>query len=228
MSDQKASDEGELGYTFHPHLYPHAPGHPQLDIVLRAAPTGLHFDPKRVRLAVASASNGIEFLTVRHPWQWERHYRACIGQVSLHDHKNKIVEAFTFGGDLQITPEENRTTCVLSSPAPIVEVLPEPLTRGPSVHMMLVEEVEALIAQRRATWDREHTPAAFDKRLAAAEPLTLYLACLEALKEKYAHFPHKAEDELTHQFVAFLHAEIEVLDELGTWPAHLPPLDDLL
>lgn len=228
MPDQKTSDERELGYTFHPRLYPQAPGHPQLDITLRATPTGLHFDPKWVRIAVASANKGIEFLTVRHPWQWEERYRACAGHVSLQDHKNKVVETFTFGGDLQIMSEKDRTMCILSSSAPIVEVLPEPLTRGPSVHMMLVEEVEALIAQRRAAWDREHAPATFDRRLAATDPLSLYVACLETLNEKYAHFPHEAEDELTHQFVAFLRAESKALHQMGTWPLRVPSLTELL
>jgi hypothetical protein len=228
VPDQETPDEGELGYTFHPQLYPQAPGHPQLDIVLRATPTGLHFDPKWVRLPVASANRGIELLTVRHPWQWKEHYRACEGHVSLHDHKNKVIEAFAFGGDLQIMSEEDRTTCILSSSAPIVEMLPEPLTRGPSVHMMLVEEVEALIAQRRAAWDQEQAPIAFDRRLAAVDPLRLYLACLGALNEKFAHFPHGAEDELTHQFIVFLHAESKALHEMGTWPLYVPPLAELL
>jgi hypothetical protein len=229
MHSQDEFDENRLGYTFHPRLYSHAPGHPQLDIVLRAKPTERHFDPIRVRLMVAVPDGGLKMATIRyHPQSREEHHQACAGFVAISDRRDKRVEAFTFGGDLHVMPQANLTLCVLTSPAPIIEILPQPLTHGPSVTTMLVDEVEALIARRRAAWDREQDPDAFDERLAAADPFVLYLACLQALNEHYAHFPYQEEDTLTHEFVAYLHGEIKTLVQTGKWPPDVPPLAKLL
>lgn len=231
MHSQDEFDKNGLGYTFHPRLYSHAPGHPQLDIVLRAKPTERHFDPVRVRLTVAAPGDGLELVTIwHHPESSEEHHRVCAGFVAISDRRDKRVEAFTFGGDLHVTPQADLTLCVLTSPAPIIEILPQPLTHGPSVATMLVDEVEALIARRRAAWEREQGPDAFDKRLAATDPFVLYLACLQALNENYAHLPHQhqEEDTLTQEFVAYLQGEIKTLDQTGKWPPDVPPLAKLL
>ena len=222
------TSEHELGYRFCSRRYPHAPGYSRLDIVLRATPTGHHFDPEKVRLAVVSADEDIELLSVCHPWLGASRHRALVGYVRLHDRKGKVVKAFTFGGDLQITSEEERTTCVLTSPAPIIELTPASLSPRPTMPMMLVEEVESLIAQRRAAWNQERDPAMFDKRMMATDPFTLYLACLEALGEKFTRFAHQVEDDLTRQFTQFVHAEIQALCERGAWLLHVPPLAKLL
>lgn len=218
----------ELGYYFHPRRYPHAPGHPQLDVVLRPAPTGRHFDPQEIRLKVVSRHGGVEKLTLRHPWGPAKPYRVVAGMVSVRDRKDKVVEAFTFGGDLQVTSDADGTQCVLTSSAPIIEYLLDPNTHGPTVTGMLLEELEALIARWHASWDHEHRPDEFDERLAATDPMTLYVACLQALHEQIDHVSHKAEDDLTRQFVHFLHAEIEALHEMGLWPSYVRPLGELL
>ena len=228
MTDQVFPAEQSLGYYFHPRRYPHAPGHPRLDVVLRAVPSGEHFDPDCLRLVIVSGESAPRFLSVHHPWRGAERLRVCPGFVNLRDRKDKTVEAFTFGGDLRITSREDRTTCVLTSPAPIIEFAPDPRLPDPTIPPMLVEEVEVLIGQRRAAWERHHPSANFDRRLVAADPLLLYCACLEALLERIASFPLKAGNGPHQDFAHYLRAEIRTLRQRGDWPPEVPPLSELL
>jgi hypothetical protein len=73
-----------------------------------------------------------------------------------------------------------------------------------------------LFAQRRAVQDDD----VFDRKLAAADPLQLYHACLAALDEKFAHFP--ADDEVQRRFKQFLRTAT------STFTAEIADLVDLL
>jgi hypothetical protein len=81
----------------------------------------------------------------------------------------------------------------------------------------LIEEVEILFAERRAAQD----DAAFDRRLAAADPLQLYRACLVALDEKFASRP--AADDAQRRFKQFLHTAVQACEADA-----VPALADLL
>lgn len=187
--------------------------------MLRQAPTHLHFDPEWVRLGVVSIQGRIETLFVGHPWRGPgRRYRAYPGQVTWGDRKDETVKAFTFGGELRIESEETHTTCVLTSPAPIIY-----LVRGSLVPTTLALEVEILLAERRAAWI--HDPGAFERRLVAAAPVALYRACLKALKEKFQNFDLEAQNESIRQFVHFLDRETRTRREAGE---RAPELDELL
>ena len=50
MTQNKTSQGEDWGYEFYPRAYPHAPGHPRLDITIPKTPTGRHFDPVTVML----------------------------------------------------------------------------------------------------------------------------------------------------------------------------------
>ena len=220
ISDQDNSMESEYGYYFHSREYSTSPGHPRFDVLLRSVPTGKHFDPEKLSLAIASEHRCTGLLKVNHPWPGQEQYRACAGRVILQDRKGKKVEAFTFGGDLRIESEEMLTVCVLTSPAPILE------RTGPSsIPELLAEETEIIFAERRA--DREPDHSTFKDRLAAADPFTLYCTCLESLKEKFERYPPR-EDEFIQQFVHFLNTEIKTLHELDKWPVSLPTISDVL
>lgn len=212
--------EREFGYYFHSREHSDSPGHPRLDVLLRSVPTGKHFDPEKLSLTVASEPRGTEFLRIHHPWPWLEQYQACAGRVILQDRKGKKVEAFTFGGDLRIESQEMLTACFLSSPAPILELI-----GTSSIPVMLAEETEIMFAERRADWEPDHS--AFEDRLTAADPLTLYCTCLEALKEKFERYPSRGE-EFIQQFVHFLYTEIKTLHELDKWPGSIPTLAEIL
>lgn len=202
----------QLGYCFHAPVAEHDLGHPQLDVVIRPDPTGEHFDPESFTCLVA-APNGSTKLHVVHPWAQENTQRVCAGEIIIEDARLKQVKAFTFGGTLQIDSAAHRTVCQLTSPAPLLEHDRQTSTLEES----LIEEIYILFAQRRAAQDDD----VFERRLAAADPLWLYHACLVALNEKFAHFP--AIGGVHRRFKQFLRVATQPLtDEV------VPTLAELL
>jgi hypothetical protein len=201
MSDFQPANE-HLGYYFHPPLEAHAIGYSQLDVVIRPAPTGEHFDPQSLTCLIAT-DGGSTRLHVLHPWTQETRYRVCAGEIDLDDARGEHVKAFTFGGTLRVDSDSRRTLCQIVSPAPLLERA----RQTPSLPVQLIEEVQILFAERRAAQDDD----AFDRRLAAADPLQLYRACLVALNEKFAHYP--ATDDGQRRFNQFLHTATQALEE---------------
>jgi hypothetical protein len=201
MSDFQPANE-HLGYYFHPPLEAHAIGYSQLDVVIRPAPTSEHFDPESLTCLTAT-DGGSARLHVLHPWTQETTYRVCAGEIDLDDARHEHVKAFTFGGTLHLDSDARRTLCQLVSPAPLLEH-----ARGiSSLPEQLIEEVQILFAERRAAQDDD----AFERRLAAADSLQLYHACLVALNEKFAHFP--ATDDAHRRFKQYLHTAAQSLEE---------------
>jgi hypothetical protein len=211
MIDFQPANE-QLGYYFHPPLPAQAIGYSQLDIVIRPAPTGEHFDPESFICPILAAGE-LARLHVMHPWTEEPAYRVGVGEVIIEDARHEQVKAFTFGGALRVDSYSQRTLCQLVSPAPLLEHARP--TSG--LQEQLIEEVQILFAERRAAQDDE----TFDSRLAAADPLPLYRACLVALNEKFAHFP--ATDDAHRRFKQFLHTAAQALEE-----EIVPALTDLL
>jgi hypothetical protein len=220
MSDPEDFNEEEYGYFYHSREWSSSPGHPRLDVFLRSAPTEKHFDPVKMTIKVAVGGKDIEFIKVQHPWSLLERYHAYPGRVILQDRKGKIVEAFTFGGELRIESEEALTVGMLTSPAPILE-----LTSTSSIPSILAEETEIIFAERRAEWEPDHKT--FIKKLIVADPFVLYCACLKYLKAKFDH-SHIGDDGVIQYFVQFIHDEIEALQESHTWPAKLPTIAELL
>ncbi|NTU63778.1 MAG: hypothetical protein HGB05_10350 [Chloroflexi bacterium] len=202
----------QLGYCFHPPTVEHSLGYPQLDVVIRPTPTGEHFDPELLTCLIATAG-GPTKLHVTHAWTQETAYRVCAGEIDIEDVRHEHVKAFTFGGDLRIDSDAQRTVCQLTSPAPLLEHARQTL----SLEEHLIEEVYILFAERRAVQDDD----VFDRRLAAADPLLLYRACLAALSAKFAHFP--VTDNVHRRFMQFLRAATQPLEDEA-----VPTLADLL
>jgi hypothetical protein len=201
----------QLGYCFHPPTAEHSLGYPQLDVVIRPTPTGEHFDPESVTCLIATA-NGSGKLHVVHPWAQDNTYRVCAGEIDIEDARHEHVKAFSFGGELRIDSDARRTICQIISPVPLLEHARQTL----SLEELFIEEVIILFAQRRAVQDDD----VFDRKLAAADPLQLYHACLAALDEKFAHFP--ADDEVQRRFKQFLRTAT------STFTAEIADLVDLL
>jgi hypothetical protein len=212
MPDFQPANE-HLGYYFHPPVDAHAIGYPQLDVVIRPAPTGDHIDPESVACHIATNDRSIR-LHVVHPWTQETTYRVCLGEIDIEGMRQEHVKAFTFGGTLRIDSDSRRTLCQIISPAPLLEHARQTMTLPEQV----IEEVQILIAERRAAPNDDD---AFELKLAAVDPLLLYHACLVALHEKFAHFP--ATDDAQHHFKQFLlDATRSLKDET------IPALSDLL
>jgi hypothetical protein len=213
-------DKWNFGYDFHPPQADRFPVHPQLDVILRDVPTQRHFDPEQAHFEI-SQSGRAEALTVTHPWAGLRQFRVCAGRIYIDDRKHKRVEAFSFGGILEITTKQDLTICRLASPAPIFDLLD-----WDSLSTTIATEAVVLLAERRADWDPKH-PHTFEQHLATADPLELYACCLVALHEKFApHLEH--HDHLYHQLVHFVANEIKFLQQTGQWPAVVPTLAEIL
>ena len=210
----------DLGYTFYPPRNHHDPGHPRLDIFLRPSPTELHFDPEKVELLVVSPKEDFDNLVVSHPWTGIRDYRILPGRILIRDRLDKTAKAFTFGGQLEIHPEEKQTVCTIQSGAPILS-----LTIERSVAVVLAEEVEIILAERRAA--RATDLSGFEDRLKSIDPLSLYLASLNTLRLRYKKFPSSV-DSLTQKFGHFLLVESQAVQGLHPSPSQLKTLDELL
>lgn len=226
MQHNSQTDNGNMGYRFHQKRGPYEPGYPGLDIFLHADPTGHHFDPERVGLTIAAVtlqSTGTEHLAIHHGWHGLDHYTVCASRIVLHDREDKIVEAFTFGGEVHITPEPELTTVSLVSPAPILNLVHKyPL----SIPLRLAAEVEVLLAQRRAEW-AQRDPTRFGLLLAEADPRTLYRSCLLALTERFAHFPKTGNEEIG-RFIHFLQGAVKELEEVPDEGQAIPVISELL
>lgn len=222
MSNQSTPLPGDpqLGYIFYPSKRPDEPGHPRLDIILRETPTGLHFDPSKVLLHTVSQAGEVHSSAIDHPWDGLGEYKVLAGRVVIQDHVGKSHQAFTFGADLNIQTDDEQTLCVLSSEAPIYSLEPEN-----RIVNLFVQEVEILLAERRAAWG--DNVDGFERRLASIRPLSLYSACLGALRQRFQHYPH-SEEELIQRLTRFLHTESQALHS-GSYPSfQAPPLAELL
>src|SRR5262245_41126297 len=131
-------DEESVGYLTHDLAYPHAPGCGVLDVVLRDAPSGQHFDPEKIILAIARPSGDIQHTVITsHSYTGSGPLRVCAGRVVLVDRLDKRVQFLTLGGVLKITHEDGHSLCQLRSGAPIIALA---LNRKP--WEILAEEIE--------------------------------------------------------------------------------------
>ncbi len=192
-----------------------------LQVFLYDTPTLAHFDPEMMRIPVRIADQGVESLSVYHPWTGPRRFEAAPGRIILVDRKNKEVEGFTFGGGLEILVADELTTCTLQSPVRIIE-----LVRGDSELMMLATEVEVLLAERCAFWGRDEE--SYEARLAKVDPVLLYAMCLSALTVRTDSLDVALNDPAVRAFRTFLRRETVSMQAEGTWPASMPALSDVL
>lgn len=219
------SPEPSFGYYFHPKTHPHSPGHPRLDVNIFETPTTLHFDPEHlfiyaVNLKKMSHKPSIDYLKIRHPWIYDKAFKVVAGPVIISDHVGKEVEAFTYGGNLQIQLKDTYTSCAIESPAPILH-----LKDKEDITTILAEESEIILAERRAKWEQDEDE--FDRRLVNVKPFDLYVACLTHLEKKHQRSQHKDLPHINH-FLNFIHSEIQELKDKRLWPFLVPELEKIL
>jgi hypothetical protein len=123
----------------------------------------------------------------------------------MHDRMGKTVEAFTFGGEMKISSDQEKTTCDITSPAPILE-----LTGSDSLNELLTEEVEILLAGLYAAWKDD--PESMENRLQALSPLAFYAGCLFSLKGKFERYPI-VEGGLMAKLAQLVRSELHSLHE---------------
>lgn len=194
-------------------------GYSQLKVYLRSEPTFSHFDPEELRLSVAY-DKGVDFINVTHPWTGLKQYDVAVGHVLFRDRKDKPVEAFTFGGQISIEPQDTQTTCILRSKAPICK-----LRDSVSVQALLARETDILLAERSVEWGGDD--AGFEIRLATADPLLLYYACLRAMNDKNEPLAYQELEHL-QSFTFFIGQELALLEKHADLPPNPGTLEDIL
>ena len=181
MSDlpQVGSD---FGYQFEPASAADQPGHRKLTVVMRSAATDEHFDPDKIECRVADSRDELDSLVIFHPWSLLSEYKVAAGRVTVMSRHGQKLEALMFGGTLRLDSSVGRTIAVFESTAPVLALLPE----HPFLNRVAAE-AEGLLARRQAAWDSQGQPGQFEARLARADPLALYQACLHTLRQALAH-----------------------------------------
>ena len=203
------------GYVFSPPACPGDPGHQRLDVILHQAPTGIYFDPRRVYLEGVLNGPGSSPLAVHYGSPMSGQFQVVAGPVRILSWKEKVLLAFTFGGQLQINSDEQEAICTLTSPAPILIHYRPGIAR-------FIEDVEIILAERRADWEPKHFE--FDKRLAKTDPLIFYAACLKTLREKYGS---KSLQDIQKP-LRFVNTEIQRLYDEHALPLYIPRLTKLI
>jgi hypothetical protein len=173
--------ELDLGYWFEPFDDPDTLGYRALDVHIYRIPTCRHFDPDRTSFPTVNAGGALTNATITHPWSGRDRLPTAVGDIIIRDRRQKRVEAFTFGGEVTLHVFPDRTYCRFTSPAPFFARSAGAGRGDPG--SVIVEEIEALLARRRAAWRGDD--AGFSRRLAAIEPTVLYAATLKSLD---AHF----------------------------------------
>jgi hypothetical protein len=214
----------EVGYYLHPPRYPHSPGHPALEVIIRPEPTHQHYDPETLELNVKEFDPAqgvvVRKLAVFHPWQGMNQYRGVPGRIIISDRRDKKLEAFCFGSNLTIENDENLTRCTIQSEAPLLEMFDLA-----SLPALLATEVEVMLAELRGRSIEDLE--GFQSRLATVDPFQLYRSCLIELRERLADFDHQTLDPCA-ELRNFILGEIEALKQQGKWTGRQPSLDSLL
>jgi hypothetical protein len=213
------------GYYYYPSKYSPPLGHPQLDVYLTNEPSQRFFDAHKAIFLVAEA-DGFRELTITHPWEdWmgPEEERICAGRLQLLDSQEISHYGFSLGGSLHIENRAAYTLCTLTSSAPIFNLMEDD---DHSAEDLLVNEIEALFAQRVATWGIDDT--GYVRRMSEVEPSTLFISALVALEKQIQELPLEVKEHGYQEVSHKIKETIRILKEAGDWPLNIPLISDLI
>ena len=145
------------------------------------------------------------------------------GHVFIYDRKGKKVDAFTFGCSVKIQTDKEKTNATFESPVSIFEVTPV----NPVIDLF-VDEVEILLAMRRAAWLKQNPHLhAYEERLCQVKPTDLYIACLQGVEERLTRISNGSSELGLHLRTA-IRAELHWLKETGIWLGDRKRLEDVI
>ncbi len=209
----------KAGYRLLDPPHPASPGGSRLLVAVRAAPTGLHFDPELIEICWRDPYQrlGRTKLTLNSSLSGAQ--QVCAGPVVLHDRHDKRVHFFMYGGTVEASIDAGLTIYTLCSAAPILEMTDD--LEG--VAEQLAAETEALLAKMHAEWGLNDE--GFRQWLIEIEPLRLYAATIRAVLSSYNR--SSALMHSFHPFYKMLLDEKKWLSGLGQWEISAPGSDDL-
>ncbi len=217
MNNSSWPDMAEWGYYLLPRSHPDSPGYSGLLVALRPRPTGQHFDPETMDLRLVAG--GYPDPVTLTPHQPPPAARIFPGRVILRDRRGKRVDFFCFGGELEAEGRPEERVYLLRSPAPILELNPNP----EDVAHQLAAEVELMLGVFHARRANDDT---LNRRLAGLDPLEFYQACLASILLRFERA--RALQVSYRDFYGALLREKVWLLKMGRWPANPPTLGALL
>jgi len=220
MDLKQHNDYPVWGFLYHYPNYDQPGGAFQLDVYLTEEPIGLDFNPKTMELTVESSLGGVDEIKLFAPLGEKKSYHVVAGKVKILSHEGMREYALTFGGKLNIEKHEDYIYCELVSPAPIYEI-----TRIIESHRLLVDEIEIILAERKAAWIENERE--YEKRLIEADPLELYIAISQKLIEKFRGSAYAKEDRY-RRLAKFLQDEVLRLQKMRRGKLPVLPLEKIL
>jgi hypothetical protein len=215
------ADHQRYGYYLYPSRYDPPLGYSALDVYLAKSDPERYFDAAAAFFTVTDGERTSQ-VEIYHPFpQAPQQYQVVFGRYYLLAHNGDMVEGMSLGGVLDVQTHPSHTVCHLSSPAPVFDI-----EETGGLIASLEVEVEAELARLHAEW--RSSDAAFDRRLASLDPMTLFAASLSLL-ESYLHSHPQAitPDEAVAERTA-VHQAIRTLQHAGQWPKPTPSLRELI
>lgn len=214
-------DRSRYGYFLQPSPYDPPLGYSALDIYLAPSDPERYFDTVAALFAVTDGERTSQ-VEIYHPFpQAPQSYQVVFGRFYLLAHNGDLVEGMSLGGALEVETSPDHTLCRLSSPAPIFDI-----EESGGLIATLEVEIEAELARLRAEW--RDSDAAFDRRLASLDPMTLFVASLSLLEEYLQNHPQAVTpDEVVAERTA-VHQAMRTLQRAGQWPKPTPSLRELI
>ena len=216
----------DWGYVFYPASSPLASAHARIEVNICAVPTELHYDPERLTVPVVDHSGAIQQVTISHPWHGKHQLRLASGYIVVRDRKEKVVEAYTAGGQIDISVSSACTCCQITSPAPLYRLESESGAGPESAAAAVVDKIEALLAVRRARWGANDL--GFEQRLTSIEPSDLYAAGLHSIQTQLDQVPAHLRGARYQTMARGVDAAILSAKESGQWPVQELVLEDLV
>jgi hypothetical protein len=183
-------------------------------------PTEEHFDPDQLSVPVTGPDGSFEEIKITHPWRGFRKYKVSLGHIIISDRYEKKIDAFTFGGNLEISQYDTHVHCSISSPAPII-----PLINVTSSEMLFVSAFEALLARLRTNYDSDID---FEKKFIDIDPILLFTTGLVTIKDRLEDLPAKYQDENYRDTYLIVVNAIQLFEKKGKWLSAELSLDVLL
>lgn len=209
----------DLGYKFDPLPIAEHPGSRSFSVKITETPTLKHYDPEIVRTSIITEEGLLATLVVSHPWIGQSQYTFSVGLIRISDRRNKIVDAFSLGGSLHITSDEDKSLMTFDSTAPI---FPKLLPNDDS--FQIASQIEALLAERRAIWAFD--PDEYQQRLTDLTPENLYWLCVQELQRRFSQ--REIVDHTTEMLATFFYTEVNRLHQPGQIPLIIGTLSDYI
>jgi len=219
--DQKNDDLHQLevlGYEVLPRPHAHSPGYSGVRLVLPQHAVGHELgslvltvidwqgQPHITKFHAETSAN--EYLTVG------------IGRINVRSQSESEGVFYTFGGELSVERLAQETILMISSAAPILELIPKQNTPA----NLLAAEAEAMMGRVEAAKGWSHFELM--EHLMAAGPLTTYLAVIQSVITWYDEA--SSLRHLHPELVSLLQSEKEWHRRSGQWSIIQPDLQTLV